>query len=366
MKKMMVITNIPTPYRVPFFNSLNDLLYKVGVELIVVFGARSYSRRHWEVSERSFKFKYVFLESRELGINSGESASFSYVGLFRLMYRYSPDVVVFGGFGVCAVKSIVYAKLFFKKTYVWSGEIHNKHRRVSWVRKAYRRLIGLLVSGGVAYGSTAKKYLEDICINRKSISIAKNSVDVEYFLSTPLKEPNERRILYVGNLERLKRVDLIIKSVEVLARKNVNFTLDLVGDGSARQELESYVDSNGLSSMVNFHGFIQKEDLPKFYESASLFMFPSEYDIWGLVVVESLASGVPVIASEHPGCVAELISSGENGFIVDFNNSNQVAQKVEELLGDSDKLRQFKLNARRTAVESCSLEKMAEGFLCLV
>lgn len=83
---------------------------------------------------------------------------------------------------------------------------------------------------------------------------------------------------------------------------------------------------------VHFEGFKRKEELRCYYQAADLFVFPTREDIWGLVVNEAMANGLPVITTDK--CVAglELIKDGENGYIVPTENSEMLASKINELM----------------------------------
>jgi len=364
MKTLVLITNIPTPYRVPFFNQLSKVLRAQNVALEIVFAAESYARRNWKISHDEFNFSYRFLDSRQLDINSGESAAFNYAGLGSALASLSPDWIVSSGYGVCTPKALAYGLPRTIPVLIWSGEIHNQHRQISFLRRCYRRLLLKFASGGIAYGRAALEYLHDMGMAEERISIARNTVDVNFFAQIPRSDVDRAHLLIVGNLEKLKRVDAGLEVLSELKRRaKVDFVVDIVGTGNEENRLKALALELDLEDEVVFHGFQQKLELANFYSRASLMLFPSEYDIWGLVMVESLAAGVPVISSEFPGAASELVISGKTGEIVNFSDTENVAVVIEKLLLDQERLRQISVHCREFALQKLSLQSMAEGFI---
>lgn len=100
---------------------------------------------------------------------------------------------------------------------------------------------------------------------------------------------------------------------------------------------------------VHFEGFKTKEELKQYYQAADLFVLPTREDIWGLVVNEAMANGLPVITTDR--CVAglELIENGEQGYLVPMENENALAGKITAVLED---------NALRSAMAEKSLRKI--------
>ena len=106
--------------------------------------------------------------------------------------------------------------------------------------------------------------------------------------------PENKKFLYVGYLARRKGLDTALKALGEL--KNYEWTLDIVGDGSQREELESLVKELGIDDRIKFYGF--RDDTDKFMSEASCLLFPSRSEGFGLVVAEALAVGLPVLASD--------------------------------------------------------------------
>jgi glycosyltransferase involved in cell wall biosynthesis len=93
-----------------------------------------------------------------------------------------------------------------------------------------------------------------------------------------------------------------------------------------------------------------------------VFVFPSYYDVWGLVCVEAMACGLPVLGSRHAGCTRDVIQDGKNGFTIDPDNVEDMVDKMQFFLTYPHLLPEFQKMARETVVNKLSIDRCVEGF----
>lgn len=332
-RRALVVTNIPTPYRLPLFNELRHQLDARDIALKVVFAATGYAKRRWEIDFDSCDFDYEVLQSRSMVAPGAESASFDYPGLGALLERERPGAVVIIGYSPGTVK--LWLRSFFRDTpyIIWSGAIANRHEPVSALRTLQRRLLVRRSRAFVAYGSRAADYLADLGAPRERIFVAINTVDTEFFAreaASLRKSAPGPEFLYVGHLTAGKRIGDIIRALARVLPRFPDARVTLVGDGPERGALESLAAASGVAHRVSFEGFRQRPEIPGYLARARAFLFPSVYDVWGLVLVEAMAAGVPCIASPHSGATADLVQDGVTGFVVDFADQDRV---VAAMLG---------------------------------
>jgi len=190
-------------------------------------------------------------------------------------------------------------------------------------------------------------------------------VDVGHFYPIPSDEaktyiglkPEDRMILFVGRIEPLKGVDTLIKAMSCLQLKDESRPVHLAiigGDPSASPEdmtvemarLQKLCEDLGLDQSVVFLGKRDQDKLPYYYSAAEVLVMPSHYESFGMVALEAMACGTPVIASEVGG-LAYLVRDGETGFTIPAEEPDTLCEKLTWLLNDSE------LHARmsRRAVE---------------
>lgn len=139
----------------------------------------------------------------------------------------------------------------------------------------------------------------------------------------------QNMVLFVGRLEQVKRLDLCLDFWTVFVKKCPDWRFVIVGDGSQRTALENRVKEEGIKN-VEFKGF----DTPLcYYKSAKLFWMTSDYEGWGLTLVEAMSQGCVCIARDSFAAVHDIISS-ENGIIVNRGDFSTFVDKSVEIAKD--------------------------------
>lgn len=368
-RTILLVTNIPTPYRIPLFNAVAQAFDRGGFNLRVAFGASGYARRNWAIDMDECRFAYEVLPSTPFHIGKSESASFTYRGLWSVIRREKPAVTIITGYSLGTVK-LWLRKIIFGEPYViWSGAIADASMPTPRLRVIQRRLLVRAAAAFVAYGSRAKHYLETLGAPPDRIRIGINTVDTKFYRQRALADGEERRrakdfdIICLGDLSTRKRVDLALRAVALVSEVRRDFRLRLVGDGPERAALEDMANDLGISDIVRFEGYKQKDDVAKILAAAHCLLFPSRFDVWGLVLVEAMAAGIPCISSVRAGATEDLIQDDVTGFAVDFEEPRRVADRVEWMLDNRDAALAMGEAAAAFIESDVTLERSAEGFL---
>jgi glycosyltransferase involved in cell wall biosynthesis len=349
---------------------VNRQLAQAGLDFRVAFAAEGYARRKWEIDMADCTFDTVLLDSRTVALGGNvERTLFGYGGLSQVLNDYRPDVVIVSGFSLATVK--VWWRSLFRKTafLIWSGSIAHPGRLDSPWRLRQRRLLAARASGGVAYGTKAKDYLAALGLPEDRIHIAINTVDTDFFrretaaLRSRQAPPQRQVLTYIGYLSPRKNVRRLLELIKQLAAERDDFELDLIGDGEDRPALEEYVRREGLSTVVNFHGYRQKEELPAFLARSRCLLFQTDFDIWGLVLAEAMAAGLACLASTNAGATQDLVREGETGFAVDFADSEQALQKMRWILNHPGSTADIGTKASAFIAEQVNMERSAAGFV---
>jgi glycosyltransferase involved in cell wall biosynthesis len=212
---------------------------------------------------------------------------------------------------------------------------------------AKRLVLGALfrsTSAFLAIGTRNREFYERYGASEDRIFATPYSVDDEFFL-THARELNHRKrqlkqreginpdipaILFSGKLIEQKRPFDLLKAFAD-ARRTLNASLLFVGDGTQRREMESFVRERAIPD-VHFLGFRNQCELPACYAMADLFVLPSAWEPWGLVVNEAMCFGLPVIVSNHVGAAPDLVEDGVNGYVYPAGDCKMLADKLETVL----------------------------------
>ncbi|TKX86043.1 glycosyltransferase family 1 protein [Halorubrum sp. SS5] len=154
-------------------------------------------------------------------------------------------------------------------------------------------------------------------------------------------------LLFVGRVEPIKGLDLIIRSLSKM--DNDNIELIIAGEGSDVQRLQSLIKSLEIQNNVSFVGRVPHEKLPILYSDSDLFVLPSEYESLSFVVREAMACGLPALCADVGG-ISTSVTHGENGYLVERTPESFI-RVIDQLLDNSKLLTELEKNAAMSAKE---------------
>lgn len=356
--KILFLTNLPSPYRVNFFNELAK-----SVDLTVLFERESAKDRNkkWR-AEEEFHFSAVVMQ----GILIGNDMAFC-KSVTKYLSDKTYDFIVIGQY---SSPTAMYAIQYMKRKKIpfilsADGGFVKNDRKIKHFIKSY------FISAAAYWLSSGKRTTEYFLYygaDRERIftypftSIYKRDIilglDVQkkQSLRQELKLQGSHIVIAVGSFIPRKGMDVLIKAAK---RFTQGIEAYLIGDEPTEEYLkmiEEYHISN-----VHFEGFKSKMELQKYYQAADLFVLPTRSDIWGLVINEAMAAGLPVITTDQ--CIAglELIQEGKNGYIVPADQAEILAEKVNQVF-EEDRSRQMGIESLKK-IQEYTIEKMAESHI---
>ena len=324
--KSILITNIPTPYRIPLWDKL-----KKSIPFEVICIAHIEKNRLWKVEQRNY---INFLKSYHFFISKMDWAihfTIPFSLFFKLMIKNPSNLIISGYDSFAYWEALLYAKIFRKKTILWNGSTllssRSKNKIVNLLKKVFINSFDSFYT----YGTEATKYLEYFGINSKDIVTGINCVDTEYFKNKTSNEKsniNTLNFLYVGQLIERKGLENTLRAFSKI--KNKNWKLSIVGKGEDENKLINLVKNLNLKNNVIFEGFKQKDEIINYYSQSDIFLMPSYSEVWGLVLNEALASGLFCLSSKYAGATIDLIEEGKNGYTNDPLNIDDIAKKIND------------------------------------
>jgi glycosyltransferase involved in cell wall biosynthesis len=184
-------------------------------------------------------------------------------------------------------------------------------------------------------------------------------------LRAKFKLSNIFTFLFVGKFSEKKGIEFLIKASAILQEKGYKFKLILVGGGPLYNHIAKLVEAYGVSDNVRFLGWTKNELLPEIYSLGDVIVVPSVFDRKGetegmpVVIQESMACGIPVLASEISG-IPDIVKNGENGWLIKPADELSLANKMEEVM-DLESLDGFRKQAIKTAKNNSYL-RIAERY----
>lgn len=361
-KKLLYINTFEPPYRVAFYNKLAEYY-----DITMLFSQTSEDRterdRKW-FSEVQRNYKCVQLKTVNFfGVKIA-------LEVRQWIKNRDFDLVFIDSYGDYSNMYAIYCLKMYKVPYVFSVDgmlPRPKEKRLSYFIKKY------LLSSPKFILSPGESV--DKCLNHYGVPYGK----IRRFHFTPLSEfdlknasytnKEERKrlrdklidtdsetkmVLFVGQFIHRKGIDLIIEAAK---KTDPNIGYYLVGG----KPTEDLLKRKALLNLKNVHfiGFKTKVELAEYYRAADAFLLPTREDIWGLVINEAMAYGLPVITTDH--CVAglELVKNGENGYIIPIDSSDSIVSAINKVFSDDKNLMTLSQNSIK-AINDYTSEKMAE------
>jgi glycosyltransferase involved in cell wall biosynthesis len=200
-----------------------------------------------------------------------------------------------------------------------------------------------------------RPYFRDLDFN-----VIPNGVDTDLY--RPLGPGEERppgppRILFVGRFDTRNRLDVLIQAARILQDQGRDFVVQVVGDGPMRPVYHRQAKSLGVSERVEWLGLLDRER-PRLYREATVFAAPCVLASFGVVLLEALASGTPVVCADNIG-YRQVIRDGAPGRFVPPSDAEALAAGIAEQLDDAELRREWGERGRRIAIERYSWPEVA-------
>jgi 1,2-diacylglycerol 3-alpha-glucosyltransferase len=355
-RRLVIMTEIISPYRIPLFNALAG---HEGVDLHVVFLAETDpDLRQWRVYKEEIKFSYQVLPSWRKRV--GGYNLLLNRGLGSALSAITPDVILCGGYNyVASWQALVWARIHNTPFLLWSESHSHESRQVLPLMEFLKDEFLHRCAGFVVPGRLALEYLRAHKIRADVMFTAPNAVDNHLFataaehaqrnaatLRGELNLP-DRYFLFAGRLVREKGVfELLSAYAKLDERVRQRVGLVIAGDGESRRQLEDEAASIS-PGVVRFAGFAHREQLATYYALAETLVLPTYSDAWGLVVNEAMACGLPVILSRAAGCAPDLVRENWNGLLIPPRDVPSLAAAMESLASQPDLRASMGANSRQ-------------------
>jgi glycosyltransferase involved in cell wall biosynthesis len=356
-ERVAIITNIPNHYRVPLFNALADRLKSQGASLLVLFLGRTYGRRSWvELPEMTFEHRFL----SSVGIRMSRSwHPFIPKDLEKALKGFAPTTIVCAGFSpLVAGRALRVARKTQAAFAIWSGETTTGITGSNRLRMIQRRALLKQTDVAFGYGSRAEAYLSALRPDLPVVHV-RNTTQTASNESSRAPSGKPLRLLAVAESRPGKRLDLVIDAA--IECRDLDWHLTVVGDGPIRESLEQRAAP--IADRVTFAGSVPSSKILDYYAQADAFLFPSEIDVFGLVVVEALGAGLATMVSRDPGVVADLCAHELNSVVVPEQTVEAWTGWLRKVLSDNVFRSGISTAARRTVARRWTIEHSADAFV---
>ena len=273
--------------------------------------------------------------------------------LRKLLDEIQPDVVVSTTYALPLFREILsqpYRHVVESHVCYYQLLLQKKFTHISWLdRKIARHLLEML-----------KRCEKVVVLTHKDAACWKGYDNIEVIHNVVTNYPEKitdvadrpKRIIAVGRLQAQKGFDLLIQSWQLIAARHPDWQLVVYGHGGDLQKLQQQLEKAGLTSSMTFAG--ATDNIYKEYQNSAFYVMSSRYEGWGLVLVEAMSCGLPCVSFDCPYGPSDIIRDGEDGFLVENGNIQQLAEKMELLINNKELRERLGVRARLNAARFTS------------
>lgn len=280
------------------------------------------------------------------------------VKIFKIFKKY--DLIHFHGFNIFLILCAKFARK--KIVYTEHGTFQKVNQSLNWRKFINSKILGYKVINKyvdhVIFNS--KWLMENVSYKNKNISVILNGADPTFFTDQINKNYNSGRfnIMVAARFVQRKRIDRLINAFALLKNQEEYF-LHLIGDGILMPKLVQQAKEMLCEGNYSFYGY--QSNMSKYYKMADLFVLPTEFEPFGLVVLEAMYAKIPVICFEDGGGALEIIDGVHSDLIV--KDEQDLAVKIEYWKEHPDERKLIGDQLFRKAANNFTVERMANKYL---
>ena len=253
-------------------------------------------------------------------------------------HRYKVDIFhLHGDWSMSCVAALL--KMVLKKPVILT--IHASMKHGIWTRMGrFAKIPFSVINNIIVVSSEIKNQLVSKGVSAEKIHVISSGVNIkEYGDNNRISVFDQKKILFMGRLRKMKGVNVLIESMAIVLKKFPNLNLILMGEGPERENLERLVTNLGIKSNVIFTGYLYDESKIQMMKSSTIFVMPSidseqEGEGRPKAIIEAMAMGLPIIASDVGG-ISEFIRHMGNGLLIKSNDPISLSDAIVQLMGDS-------------------------------
>lgn len=303
MKSAVIFTYIPSPYRTIVF----DELFKLHPDALqVVYMSKGDEKFRW--NSISLKHDHIFWSDNSTSSNRLLMGS----AIWKYLNQLNPKAVITCGFTIPMLWVMLWAFVKGKKRIVNTDAWVKIEEPYSWLHKLIRRWIYPSAHAVIPVSQKGKQMFESYGVKEDRIFISHYAIDNDR--SRDVWESSKPyHLMFSGQMIDRKMPFFFCDVASALKKEFPQLRVLILGDGVLK---DAFIDRL-QRDQIDFHypGFVQPDELPKYYGAAQLFLFPTLSDSWGVVANDAMAAGTPVITCSNAGCSHELVLDEVCGWV---------------------------------------------------
>lgn len=348
----VLLTNIPAPYR----EMVHELVSKkLNGHYTVLYCDQKEPNRDWSFTFGNYK--YLFLKRRMLTYKS-RFIHFN-PDVWKILNSLNPDVVITAGsFNPTMLIAFFWSKIKGRKHIPMTDGWLKSENTLSLIHRLVRKVVYHFSDAFIGASKHSLELYKSYGCLEKAIFQSHLCANNEYF-SQFITTAKKYDLMFSGQFIERKMPLFFAEVAKCIKDQRGQCSVLILGSGELKSQFLETLNIYGIH--VHYAGYVSQEDLPQYYASAKIFLFPTLQDPWGVVANEAMAAGTPVITCENAGVAGDLVLDQQNGFVLPLD-ATIWARKVMLLLEDPLFLDQLSQQSIKD-VQNFSYQNAAKGIL---
>lgn len=371
--KLAIVHNTITPYRHPLFERLSENL-----DLIVYYCSFKHSFRKWDLWPRNYVYEYRLLPGIQL-MASTDEVSFN-PSIIKELITNRPDMLILSEYTSPTVwLAFAISKLLKIRLIYWTEGIKEPESFIGISSRPLRTLFAKTCSSIIVPGKLSRNYVISLGADATKVFVAPNVIDNEFFIKTAeefrlhkeklkgqLGFRNRTVCFYLGQLTKRKGVEYLLLAYSKLEQECGNTALLIIGSGPEESDLKKLAVALNIKNVQFIGSGLSFKDIVKFFSIADIFVLPTLDDLWGFVINEAMACGLPILATLAAQAAQEMVHHGANGYVVREGDSEVLYTALKDLVSDPVRREQMGNWSVEIAKHNFDVPSMVKGFLCAI
>jgi len=369
--KVLLVHNIPAPYRIPLFNKIDSF---AEIDVTVLFCSKDHDNRNW-AEKTDFRFKSAFIPGIKIETHNPTDVVYHInPHIITYMSKIEYDVLIIGGYAEFTTQAAYFfAKYQNKPVILWSEATVDTQSVLSKAISPITKHIIRNSDAIIVPGTTAKRFHQERGALTEKIFISSNvspkkaklteedPMDIVSHNTIPREYiAGKTVVLFVGQIIERKGVDCLIDSYNRIEDQIDDTLLVMVGEGNQKERFQQKCEKLNFDSYY-FTGWISEKAKTAWYSTADVFVLPTLRDHAPLVIHEALRAGLPIITTDAAGSAVDMVTP-QNGSIIKSGDVDELYQNLHRFCSNKEyRQRAGKISAQ-LASERFNLSRSAEGF----
>lgn len=352
--RAVLISNIPAPYREPVYeivaNSLNQ-------DFSVVYCKNIESDRMWKFKEG--RYPRFYLPGKEFVYNNIYEHHVHWnTGVWTTLKQLNPNIVITNGYNPTHLSAFLWAWFRNRDHIAMTDGWLKSEEHLSFIHRWLRKSILSRTKAFVGASRRSLELFQAYGAHPNSCFVSQLCANNEAFDEAP-NVARKYDLMFSGQMISRKMPLFFCDIAKSLKERRGSLNVLIIGDGPLREAMLNRLKCDGVT--YDYPGFISQEDLPQFYKSSKLLLFPTLQECWGVVVNEACAAGTPVVTCSNTAVDSELVIHNQTGIIAPLEVERWV-EEVDRLLSHPENLEMMS-NMAKEKVASYTYRAAADGII---